>query len=292
MSTRQKRGGKKHSSTPDPKVARVELPIQGPEVNGAQVNSPSSLPDLDPASESESNSEDEEDEEELPGLSDDEPENDPLRHLTVLQRYNLAAGKQGRQSHVNPNDKRDDVIETSTENNVSLTNYVAHRLTREELQKVETSRVALKSQNIDHRYPSRNSWQGKSVAELCTYLYMLENPVWFLIGEEKRLLDVDLPEDERVFSLMLNEHEDMIMKILKKQFVTGGPKSDDPVQTLKKILAQLSVDPSKLDRSTKTVTEALVFSREHSLTYEQLQEVIAHSKGTFLDVIPCPKERQ
>jgi len=267
----------------------VERPIQGPK-------SPSSLPDLDPASASESDSEKEEDEEEEeeenPGLIDDVPGNDPLRHLSVLQRNNLAAGRQGRQLPVNPNDGRDDVIETSTINNVSLTNYVAHRLTREELQKVETSRVALKSQNIDHRYPARNSWQGKSVAELCTYLYMLENPVWFLIGEEKRLLDVDLPEDERVFSLMLNEHEDMIMKILKKQFVTGGPKSDDPVQTLKKILAQLSVDPSKLDRSTKTVTEALVFSREHSLTYEQLQEVIAHSKGTFLDVIPCPKERQ
>ena len=52
---------------------------------------------------------------------------------------------------------------------------------------------------------------------------MLENPVWDLIGVERRLLEVDLPEDERVFSLMLNEHEDMIMKILKKQFVTGGP---------------------------------------------------------------------
>ena len=98
---------------------------------------------------------------------------------------------------------------------------------------------------------------------------MLENPVWFLIGEEKRLLDVDLPEDERVFSLMLNEHEDMIMKILKKQFVTGGPSSDDPVQSCKKIMAQLSVDPSNLPRSIKTLTEALVFSREHSLNSEQ-----------------------
>ena len=93
MSTRQKRGGKKNSK-PVPKVARVELPIQGPEVNGAQVNSPNSLPDLDPASESDS---EDEDDKENPGLvddEDDEEEYDPLRHLTVLQRNNLAAGKQ------------------------------------------------------------------------------------------------------------------------------------------------------------------------------------------------------
>ena len=247
MSTRQKRGGQKNSKT-NPKVARVERPIQGPNspsslpIHEAQVNSsPSSLPDLDPASASESDSAEEEEEEGNPGLNDDVPGNDPLPHLSVLQRNNLAAGRQGRQLPVNPNDGRDDVIETSTINNVSLTNYVAHRLTQGELQKVESSRVALKSQNIHHRYPARNSWQGKAVPELCTYLFMLENPVWFLIGEEKRLLDVDLPEDERVFSLMLNEHEDMIMKILKKQFVTGGPSSDDPVQSLKKIMAQVGI---------------------------------------------------
>ena len=55
MSTRQKRGGQKNSKT-NPKVARVERPIQGP-----NTNSPSSLPDLDPASASESDSEEEED---------------------------------------------------------------------------------------------------------------------------------------------------------------------------------------------------------------------------------------
>jgi hypothetical protein len=185
MTTRQKRGGQKNSKT-NPKVARVERPIQGP-------NSPSSLPDLDPASASESDSEKEEDEEEEeeegnPGLIDDVPGNDPLRHLSVLQRNNLAAGRQGRQLPVNPNDGRDDVIETSTINNVSLTNYVAHRLTREELQKVESSRVALKSQNIHHRYPARNSWQGKAVAELCTYLFMLENPVGFSLVKRRDYL--------------------------------------------------------------------------------------------------------
>ena len=107
MSTRQKRGGQKNSK-PVPKVARVEPPapemeIQGPEVNGAQVNSPNSPSNLDPDSDSDSDSdsEDEEEEDELPGLSDDNPENDPLRHLMVVQRNNLNAGKQGRQFSVN-----------------------------------------------------------------------------------------------------------------------------------------------------------------------------------------------
>ena len=94
MSTRQKRGGQKNSD-PVTKAARVERPIQGPEVHEAQVNSsPNSVPDLDPASESDS---EDEDDKENPGLvddEDDEEEYDPLRHLTVLQRNNLAAGKQ------------------------------------------------------------------------------------------------------------------------------------------------------------------------------------------------------
>ena len=142
---------------------------------------------------------DSEEEDDSIGLVDDEEENDPTPPLTVVQRNNLTSGQQGCQYPVKPNDGRDDVIETSTINNISLNNYVAYRLTREELQKVESSRVALKSQNIQHRYPARNSWQGKAVAQLCTYLYMLENPVWDLIGVERRLLEVDLPEDERVF---------------------------------------------------------------------------------------------
>ena len=57
-------------------------------------------------------------------------------------------------------------------------------------------------------------------------------------------------------------------------------------------MAQLTVDPSKMTKSTKTLTDALVFCREHSLNSEQQQEVIAHSKGTFLDVIPCNVERR
>ena len=98
MSTRQKRGGQ-NNSKPVTKSARVDRPIQGPEVDGAQLNSPNSpnsLPGLEKASDSDS-----EDDDENIGLVDDdghdEEDEDPLRHLTVLQRNNLAAKKQGRQ---------------------------------------------------------------------------------------------------------------------------------------------------------------------------------------------------
>ena len=47
-----------------------------------------------------------------------------------------------------------------------------------------------------------------------------------------------------------------------------------------------------MTKSTQTLTDALVYCREHSLNSEQQQEVVAHSKGTFLDAILCPKERQ
>ena len=57
-------------------------------------------------------------------------------------------------------------------------------------------------------------------------------------------------------------------------------------------MAQLTVDPSRMTKSTQTLTDALVYCREHSLNSEQQQEVVAHSKGTFLDAILCPKERQ
>ncbi len=69
MSTRQKRGGQKNSD-PVTKAARVERPIQGPEVHEAQVNSsPNSLPNLEVDSESESEDED-------IGLVDDEDDED------------------------------------------------------------------------------------------------------------------------------------------------------------------------------------------------------------------------
>ena len=153
MSTRQKRGVKKNSPQPVTKAARVDR-IQGPQ---RPIQGPEEEEDIPDLVDEDSDSEDE-DEKEI-GLVDEEDDEDdeeeyeeekqdPLLRLTVLQRANLAAkkqGRQGRQLPVNPNDSRDDVIETSTINNVSLTNYVAHRLTREELQKVESSRVALKS---------------------------------------------------------------------------------------------------------------------------------------------------
>lgn len=159
------------------------------------------IPEIEPQ-EPEEEVEEEDELEDLPRLvdeedSDSEDENPtvpagrdsptPARaaNLSVVRRQGVIPSQQGRQS-VNPTDGR----EESTTNNISLINHVAHRLTREELAKVDSSRVALKSQNILHCYPFRNNWQGKAVDDLCTYLFMHPNPIWNLIGE-CRLLELE-----------------------------------------------------------------------------------------------------
>ena len=100
MSTRQKRGVQKNSPKPVRKTARVD-PTQGPR---RPIQGPEEEEDIPDLVDEDSDSEDE-DENDI-GLEDDEDDEeeheeekqDPLLRLTVLQRANLAAKKQGRQA--------------------------------------------------------------------------------------------------------------------------------------------------------------------------------------------------